>query len=342
MMATPPPDAPAACQVSLVVIGRNEEQFIECAIASALEAGAHVASSEVLYVDSASTDRTVERAKAFPIRILQLKPEWTLTPAAGRYTGFRHAAGEYVFFIDGDTEVEGPWLASAIEFLNTHHEYGAVAGVLNEVWVDRSGKCIGGRDNIFEQDLNAKVWDTKSLGGIAVYRRSTLEQVGNFNPFIPAGEEREVAIRIRLAGFKLARIEGVMGRTYADNRQSWREIVRRFNTSFYDYGLPIRYSALYGAGLQIVLEEIPYVVSFLLFGLFLIIATPLALALELTHILLGIVLLTLLALIVKKGVKGACLSICVRSISTYRTLLSLMRAKPLSVESYPTDVIQVQ
>ncbi|ETW99343.1 MAG: hypothetical protein ETSY1_15385 [Candidatus Entotheonella factor] len=327
------PACPAARQVSLVIIGRNEEQFIRGAIASALAAAAHVTPSEVLYVDSASTDRTVEYAKAFPIRILQLKPEWTLTPAAGRYTGFRHTAGEYVFFIDGDTEVEGPWLASAIEFLRTHPEYGAVAGVVNEIWVDRDGNHIGGQDNIFGQDLSAKVWDVKSLGGIAVYRRCALEQAGNFNPFVPAGEEREVALRIRMAGFKLARIEGVMGCTHADNRQSWREIVRRFNTSFYDYGVLIRYSAVYGAGLKVVLEEIPYVVSFLCFGLFLILVTPVAIALGLTHVLCGIVILALFALIVKKGLKGACLSICIRSISAYRTLLSLMRTKPLSSES---------
>ncbi len=141
-MTIAPPDssrAPQTCRVSLVIIGKNEEPFIQAAIASALEASTYVVPSEVLYVDSASTDRTIERARSFPIRILQLKPEWTLTPAAGRYTGFRHAVGEYVFFIDGDSEVEGPWLASAIQFLDVHPEYGAVAGVLNEVWLDRDG-----------------------------------------------------------------------------------------------------------------------------------------------------------------------------------------------------------
>lgn len=333
---------PTTCQVSLVIIGRNEEQFIRCTIAFALKAATQVAPSEVLYVDSPSTDRTIERARGFPIRILQLKAEWTLTPSAGRYTGFRHAKGEYVFFIDGDTQVEGLWLTSAIEFLKSHPEYGAVAGVLNEAWVDREGHRIGGRNNIFGQDLNAKMEEVNSLGGIALYRRVALEQAGNFNPFVPAGEEHEVAMRMRLAGYKLARIEGVMGLTHAENRESLREILRRFNTSFYDYGVPIRYSALYGAALRTILEEIPYVASFSLFVVFLILAIPVAIALNLTSVLIGIVLLTLAVLIVKKGVKGACLSICVRTICTYRTLLSLIRTKTLPIDSYPTDVIHVQ
>ncbi len=336
-------ETPRSCQVSLVVIGRNEEHFIRSTLASALAAAAQAGPSEVLYVDSASTDRTVDRARAFPIRIFQLKPEWTLTPAAGRYTGFRHACGEFVFFIDGDTQVEGAWLVSAVEFLKTHPEYGAVAGVLNEAWVDADGNRIGGRDNIFGQDLNAKVWAASSLGGIALYRRSALEQAGNFNPFIPAGEEREVAIRMRLAGFKLARIEGLMGLTHADNRESFGEVLRRFNTSFYDYGIPIRYSALYGAALRTILEEIPYVASFLLCLVLLILAIPMAMALNLTHVLLGIVLLGIVALMVKKGIKGACLSLCVRSICTYRTLLSLISIRTLPpIDSYPTDVIHVQ
>jgi glycosyltransferase involved in cell wall biosynthesis len=346
MMTTTPPDsanAPRTCHVSLVIIGKNEAQFIQSAIASALEASAHVAPSEVLYVDSASTDHTIERAQAFPIRILQLRPEWTLTPSAGRYTGFRHAKGEYVFFIDGDTEIEGPWLASAIEFLEAHRDYGGVAGVLNEVWLDRDGNRVGGKANLYGQDLNVQVCDMKSLGGIAIYRRSALERAGCFNPFIPAGEEYELGLRLRLAGFKVARLAGDMGATYTEHRESLREILRRLHTHFYDYGVAIRYSALYGAGLTTVREEIPYAASFFAFLLCLMIATPVAIALDLTYVLLGIVLLAFAVLVVKKGgLKGAFLSVCIRSICTYRTLLSWIRTKTLPIESYPTDVIHVQ
>ncbi len=42
-------DAFRTCQVSLVIIGRNEERFIQSAIAAALEASTYVAPSEVLY-----------------------------------------------------------------------------------------------------------------------------------------------------------------------------------------------------------------------------------------------------------------------------------------------------
>jgi len=48
----------------------NEEQHIAASLASAVEA-ARALDGEVVLADSCSTDRTVEIAKTFPVRIVQ-------------------------------------------------------------------------------------------------------------------------------------------------------------------------------------------------------------------------------------------------------------------------------
>ena len=82
--------------LSVVIISRNEERNIARCIESVLEATDEMASYEIILVDSVSTDRTVEIAKKYPIRILQLKHKSQCSPAAGRFIGFLHSRGNYI------------------------------------------------------------------------------------------------------------------------------------------------------------------------------------------------------------------------------------------------------
>ena len=70
-------------QLSVIIIGRNEESHIERSIRSVLRATENLKDTEIIYVDSASVDRSIDIARRFPIRVLQLKSDWPLSAAAG-------------------------------------------------------------------------------------------------------------------------------------------------------------------------------------------------------------------------------------------------------------------
>jgi glycosyltransferase involved in cell wall biosynthesis len=308
-----------------------------------LRATCELPGSEVIFVDSASTDRSIEVASQFPIQILQLRPNWPLCVAAGRYTGYRHARGEFVFFIDGDAEADLVWLNKGVQYLRSHPDIGAVAGVLDEEYVTAQGVHVGGKKNVFRQDLSASVIPAKALGGIALYRRAAMEKAGPVNPHLPTGEDDELCMRIRNAGWQLARLEGRMAIKYTEKRDTLYEVLRRCRTSMYDYGAVVRYSALYGAGIQYSLEMIPYVLSFLAILLVLLVATPIFVYLGLTWFLLGGLGLGAILLVLRKGnVKNAILAIAVRAVSAYRTIRSFLVTKTQPIEAYPTDVIRVK
>jgi glycosyltransferase involved in cell wall biosynthesis len=80
-------------EISVVIISRNEAKNITRAIESVLKAVEHWPQTEILLVDSASTDETVEIAKHYPINIVRLKPSWFLSPPAGRLIGLYHTRG---------------------------------------------------------------------------------------------------------------------------------------------------------------------------------------------------------------------------------------------------------
>jgi glycosyltransferase involved in cell wall biosynthesis len=331
------------CKLTVVIIGRNEEQFIGGAIESVIKAQSRIPGLEVIFVDSASTDRSIEIAKQYPIRVLQLKKEWPLCVAAGRFTGYLHSHGEYVFFQDGDSNADADWLVQAVAFMDAHPEYGAVAGVLDEEYVDAQGVHSGGVPNVFGQDLNKKVCDCKNIGGIALYRRRAMELAGPVNPHLPTAEDHELCMRIRNAGFKVARIEGRMAVKFTENRQTIREVLRRSRTKMYDYGAVIRHAGVYGGAMQFCLDAIPYVISFALAVLFFLVVTPVAGYFGKLWMVVALAGLLGTAQVIKKGgLHGAGLSMAVRSVSTYRTILSYLRTKPKPIEDYPTDVIHVR
>jgi hypothetical protein len=170
-----------------------------------------------------------------------------------------------------------------------------------------------------------------------------MELAGPVNPHLPTAEDHELCMRIRNAGFKLARIEGRMAVKYTENRQTIREVLRRSRTKMYDYGAVIRHAGVYGGAVQFCLDAIPFVISFAATVLFFVVVTPLAGYFGKLWVMLALAGLLGLAQVIRKGgLHGAGLSMAVRSVSTYRTVLSYLRTKPKPIEDYPTDVIHVR
>lgn len=331
------------CVLSVVLIGRNEEQFIGQAIESVLAAKSRIPSLEVIFVDSASTDRSVEVAKQYPIRILQLRQNWPRCVAAGRYIGYLHSNGKYVFFQDGDSNVEADWLVKAIDFMDANPTFGAIAGVLDEEYVDTAGIHHGGVPNVFQQDLTQDVCEVKHLGGIAFYRRQAMKVAGPVNPHLPTAEDHELCMRIRNAGYKLARIRGRMAVKFTENRKTLFEIIRRSKTKMLDYGTVIRYAQQYGCAWQFSIESLSFVLSFCMVAALFIITLPFAAYFQQLWLWFALALALGAAVTLRKGgIYGALLSITMRAVIAIRSVISYWRTHPKPVEDYPTDAIQIQ
>src|SRR3989304_3121663 len=109
-------------KLSVVMISRNQEWNIARLVESALRSTADLESTEIVLVDSASSDRTVDFARPYPIRVLRLSPNQVLTPAAGRYVGYKHTDGDLVLFVDGDMEICVGWVQRAIEYMRENSD----------------------------------------------------------------------------------------------------------------------------------------------------------------------------------------------------------------------------
>jgi glycosyltransferase involved in cell wall biosynthesis len=219
-------------KLSVVIITRNQDWNVARLIRSVINATAALGEqAEIALVDSASTDDTVSIAAQFPVAVYALAADQRLTAAAGRYVGFMNTTGEYVLFVDGDVELIAGWLSTAIDVLDADDSIAVVGGRRIDVPLEATGE----RHLVDEETATpVAVYDVKHAGGDALYRRSVLDEVGTFNPFIYSDEEPELCIRIRYrGGRRVVRLDRAMDLHYTEPIDQFATLVGRAGRNLY-------------------------------------------------------------------------------------------------------------
>jgi len=205
------PDGNVVDVLSVVVITKNQDWNIARLLRSVERETRELTDWEIIVADSASTDHTTEIASEFQtVQIVQLRCDQRLTPAAGRYVGFHHARGELILHMDGDTELVRGWLESAIAVIRQRAEIAGVSGICIE-----APKACTPALKIDSPRLRPRTV-SYLIGRVSLYRRSVLEQVGTFQPYLLAEEEPELGIRIRHAGYTLVELQRPAAFHHAD------------------------------------------------------------------------------------------------------------------------------
>jgi glycosyltransferase involved in cell wall biosynthesis len=219
-------------ELSVVLISRNQAWSIVRLMESVIRETASIPSKEIILVDSASTDKTIELAGGYPVRVLRLQPGQPLSPAIGRYVGYKKAQGEYVLFLDGDTELVEGWLSQALRVLRETSNAGAVTGhVINlpTAAIKEAAPLLR------EMQMRAPrevLWGSYGGGGAAMYRRAVLEEVGTFNPYLNSDEEPELGLRIRHAGYCILELDYPIVRHYNDAPVAVSTVLSRRRRNF--------------------------------------------------------------------------------------------------------------
>lgn len=195
----------ASANVGAVVIGRNEGQRLICCLASV---SGQV--DRVVYVDSGSTDGSQQAARDAGAIVVELDQSRPFTAARARNTGFRalhkdSEPPEFVQFIDGDCELRSDWIHTARIFLTENPKTAAVCGRRRERFPEAS---IYNR--LIDQEWDTPVGQAEACGGDVLMRADALLAVGGYNSTLIAGEEPELCVRLRAAGWTIWRLDTEM------------------------------------------------------------------------------------------------------------------------------------
>ncbi|MHC8400568.1 glycosyltransferase [Pseudomonas sp. MDT1-17] len=190
-----------ATDMGVVVIGRNEGPRLERCLASLIGAA-----QKVVYVDSGSTDGSVQLALTLGVEVVELDMTIPFTAARARNEGFACVqrllpSMRYVQFVDGDCEVVGGWLPQAQAFLDTHPDVAVVCGRRRERFPQHSVYNL-----LCDLEWDTPVGEAKACGGDALMRTDAFAEVSGFRPDLIAGEEPELCVRLRGNGWKVWRL----------------------------------------------------------------------------------------------------------------------------------------
>lgn len=191
--------------IAAVVIGRNEgERLLTCL--RSLQPHC----TRLVYVDSGSTDGSIDAAHAIGADVVELDMSQPFTAARARNAGLRRACEaepqlEFVHFVDGDCEVVPGWMNTAVAYMRHHHRVAAVCGRRRERYPQRS---------IYNQLCDIE-WDTptgeaRACGGDALMRVAAVNGVGGYRDDLIAGEEPELCVRLRAQGWRIWRLDADM------------------------------------------------------------------------------------------------------------------------------------
>jgi glycosyltransferase involved in cell wall biosynthesis len=210
--------------LAVVAIGRNEGERLKKCLNSVVN------SAEVLvYVDSGSTDGSVEFARSIGAEVLVLDTSIAFTAARARNEGMRRAKAcvpdlHWVQFVDGDCEIVEGWLDRAKEFLIATPKAAAVFGRRRERFPDQSVY-----NRLCDIEWGVAPGEVKYCGGDVMFRYQAIAEQNGYRESLIAGEEPELCVRLRSQGWSIHCIEGEMTKHDAAMTrfsQWWRRTVR--------------------------------------------------------------------------------------------------------------------
>ncbi|MBD0330087.1 MAG: glycosyltransferase [Thermoleophilia bacterium] len=199
--------------VSIVVpVYENLELTLRClaSLAATLPEGV----AEVIVVDDGSSEATSRQlARVEGLRLL--RNERNVGFLASCNAGAAAAAGEYVLFLNNDTEATEGWLEALVDAARSAADVGAVGsklvypdGRLQEaggvIWSDATGLNFGRGDDPDAPEYNFRREVDYCSGASLLVRRDVFERLGGFDVRYGTGyyEDTDLCFALRREGFR--------------------------------------------------------------------------------------------------------------------------------------------
>jgi glycosyltransferase involved in cell wall biosynthesis len=161
----------------------------------------------VVYVDSGSTDGSLELARSIGADTVELYLSIPFTAARARNEGIARLLQlvpdiEFVQSVDGDCQILDGWIDRAESELAAKPDVAAVCGRRRERYPAASLY-----NQLCDIEWDTPVGEAQACGGDSMMRVWAFEQVQGFNPALIAGEEPEMCVRLRQKGWKILRLD---------------------------------------------------------------------------------------------------------------------------------------
>lgn len=211
--------------ISFIVIGRNEGWKLTKCLQSITETieNNQLKNWEIIYIDSTSTDDSIERAKTFnKTKIFIITGKYNA--AIARNIGAKEASGNVLFFIDGDMQIRSDFLP-----LIYNEDEGLfddfVSGQFINYNYDYNGNLIS-RTNYFNSGIDKIV---SSTGGLFLIKKDLWKKVNGMKCKLRRSQDVDLGIRLAGIGVFLKRKKELLAIhhtvSYHNQKRTWEMLL---------------------------------------------------------------------------------------------------------------------
>ena len=234
--------------VSVVIVNRNGIDFVDTCLRSVLNN--NYSNFEVIFVDNASSDGSLEYVEnnfGNDPRMRFLRNKASVGPAVGRNNGIGLSKGDYVAFLDNDTEVDRNWLIELVGLFESDLSIGAAQSKLMRMEPRDTYDCAGDYLTPFgflseraraakdtgQFDYIADILSAKSAASII--RKDILNKIGGFDEdFYMYLEETDLSWRVWLAGYRVVFApKSVVYHAYGTKKKSFQKHYSQYVVKYY-------------------------------------------------------------------------------------------------------------
>ena len=211
------------CEVTFVIIGRNESQHLPRTFRSVLKV-----TNNIIFVDSNSSDNSVQIAKDFNIKTILRVTSSYGTAALSRSVGATHVSTKYIHFLDGDETIEKDWVDKALLKIKSDKNIAGVHGYK---------KVFKKNDKDYTILSDKADWEPDYLQGAFLIDRKIYEMSGGMETRIFGEEERDLYLRVKSLGYEIWYIHELMASHYDFKVKTFKHLL--FGPSSYTIWIPL-------------------------------------------------------------------------------------------------------
>jgi len=201
--------------ISVICCAHNEEEYVDRCLQNLLTALEGL-SSEVIFVADRCTDRTVERARRYDVKIIEKKwKTWRNSYSESLQTGYLHATGTYISIIDADIEIPANFFRKLVPLVKGNIvSVGAHVVVYPSTFWNRMMYA-------WEKTHDIAPLGRKPYGAARVILRKTLDEINGFHD-VPT-PDTDIDLQLARKGYKSKGVPSV--RVYHLRYLSPRKII---------------------------------------------------------------------------------------------------------------------
>jgi glycosyltransferase involved in cell wall biosynthesis len=189
--------------LAFIIVGRNEGWKLPRCIGSVIETvkANKLEKYEIIYIDSDSDDGSINEALAFEnVRVMQIRGKYNA--AVARNTGADCTKMQYLFFIDGDMEIN-PQFLRAVYRNDSGLAYDFVSGQLQNYNYDANWSLLS--KTIQYSAVIDKPRLMSTCGGIFLIKHDIWDDVSGMDTRFKRGQDLDFSLTLSRAGILLWR-----------------------------------------------------------------------------------------------------------------------------------------